>query len=142
MSYSKLKKQAHQLFHQSSWIAEIKNPEEYDQALALMDELIDDYDFNRALITILAVSIEQWENKAASLEKFNNAINQIDPALSILRLLMEQYNLGVANFPEIGSKSLFSKILNHKRRLTADHIQALCKRFDISPSLFFQIRRK
>ncbi len=142
MRYSQLKKQAHKLFHQSSWIAEIKSPEEYDLALALMDELIDEYDFNRALITILSFSIEQWENKAASLEKFNNAINQMDPALSILRLLMEQYNLGVANFPEIGSKSLVSKIINQKRRLTVDHIQALCKRFDISPSLFFQLRIK
>jgi len=49
---------------------------------------------------------------------------------------MEQYGLGVADFPEIGSKSLVSKILNKKRRLTLDHIHAISKRFKIDPALF------
>ena len=40
-------------------------------------------------------------------------------------ILMEQYGLGVADFPEIGSKSLISKIMNNERSLTRNHIKAL-----------------
>lgn len=51
---------------------------------------------------------------------------------------MDQNDLGVADLPEIGSKSLVSKILNARdRRLTRQHIDALSKRFNISPALFF-----
>ena len=49
---------------------------------------------------------------------------------------MEQYDLGVADFPEIGSKSLVSRIINRKRKLTLNHIHALSKRFGIDPALF------
>jgi len=52
-------------------------------------------------------------------------------------VLMDQNNLGTADLPEIGSKSLVSKILNGHRRLTIDHINSLSKRFGISPALFF-----
>ncbi len=51
---------------------------------------------------------------------------------------MEQHGLGVADLPEIGSKSLVSKILNGRgRNLTRDRIAALSKRFSVSPALFF-----
>jgi integrase len=44
----------------------------------------------------------------------------------------------MADLPEIGSKSLVSKILNGRgRNLTRDHIAALSKRFSVSPALFF-----
>ena len=44
MSYSALKETAHLLSEQASFIVEIVNNEEYEQALTLMDELIDDHD--------------------------------------------------------------------------------------------------
>ena len=51
---------------------------------------------------------------------------------------MKQYNLKANDLKnEIGGKSLVSMILNGKRKLTTDHIQALSNRFKISPSLFF-----
>jgi HTH-type transcriptional regulator/antitoxin HigA len=56
----------------------------------------------------------------------------------MLRLLMDQYGFGVADLTEIGRKSLVSKILNERgRQLTRQHIDALSKRFGISPALFF-----
>jgi len=52
--------------------------------------------------------------------------------------LMDQHELGVADLPEIGSKSLVSKILNERdRQLTRQHIDALSRRINISPALFF-----
>jgi HTH-type transcriptional regulator/antitoxin HigA len=62
----------------------------------------------------------------------------MDAGIATLKLLMEQHNLGVADLPEIGSKSLVSKILNKKgRTLTKAHIVALSNRFGVSPALFF-----
>ncbi len=57
--------------------------------------------------------------------------------IRMLRLLMEQHKLKGTDFPEIGDKTLISKILNGSRSLTKDHITKLAERFDISPVLFF-----
>ena len=57
--------------------------------------------------------------------------------IAMLRLLMNQDELKGTDFPEIGDKTLISKILSGSRRLTKDHITKLAGRFDISPALFF-----
>ncbi len=49
---------------------------------------------------------------------------------------MEQYGLGEADLPEIGSKSLVSKILRGNRNMTSKHIEALSQRSEISPATF------
>lgn len=138
MSYAALKKTAQRLSDQASFVVEITNDNEYEQALALMDEAIDDYDNNPVLIELLSGSISRWENSSAEFAEFNHRTSEGDPAVSVLRVLMEQHQLGVADLPEIGSKSLVSKILNERdRQLTRGHIQALSQRFNISPALFF-----
>ena len=138
MGYSALKKTAQRLCDQASFLVEITSGTEYDEALALMDELIDDYDNQIVLIELLSKSIERWEESAPEFSEFNVQIESCDTAVSVLRVLMDQHNLGVADFPEIGSKSLVSKILNQRdRQLTRQHIDALSKRFNISPALFF-----
>ncbi|MEE9319870.1 MAG: hypothetical protein V3U76_05440 [Granulosicoccus sp.] len=138
MSYSALKKTAKRLSDQASFIVEIVNEEEYTLALELMDELIDDYDNHLVLVELLSRSIENWENSSAEFAEFNIRTSCGDPAVSLLRTLMDQHNLGVADLPEIGSKSLVSKILNQRdRQLTRQHIDALSRRFKISPALFF-----
>jgi len=137
MRFTTIKKRAHSLFNEAGWIVHIKNKHDYDNALELMDELIENYDDHRPLILILSASIEQWENKDSAFKQFNKAIEEMDSGVAVLKVLMDQHKLGVSDFPEIGSKSLISKILNHERRLTVDHIGALCKRFNINPKLFF-----
>lgn len=138
MSYSALKKIAKRLSEQASFVVEITNDDEYEQALALMDELIDDYDNQIVLIELLSGSISRWEDSSEDFTEFNNRFSEGDPAVSVLRTLMKQYGLGVADLPEIGSKSLVSKILNQRdRQLTRQHIEALSQRFKISPALFF-----
>ncbi|MFK8078691.1 MAG: type II toxin-antitoxin system HigA family antitoxin, partial [Granulosicoccus sp.] len=113
---------------------------EYDKALILMDELIEDYDNQLILIELLLKSIEQWEKTSDEFAEFNQRIDQANPAVSTLRLLMDQHELGLGDLPEIGSKSYVSKILNERgRQLTRQHIEALSKRFQISPALFFNV---
>jgi len=106
----------------------------YDEALAFMNELIEDYDNQLVLIELLSKSINRWENSNAEFDEFNQAVDSVDPAVSVLRVLMYQHNLGVADFPEVGSKSLVSKIVN---QLDRQLIDALSRRFNISPALFF-----
>ena len=48
--------------------------EDYEQALALMDTLVDEYDANRQLIELLSISIEHWEERAEEFAEFNQAV--------------------------------------------------------------------
>ncbi len=140
MNFSALKKTAQRLQDQAGFLIEISDDKEYEKALGLMDELIDDYDNHLVLIELLSKSIEQWENTSDEFAEFNQRIDQTNPAVSTLRLLMEQHELGVGDLPEIGSKSYVSKILNERdRQLTRQHIEALSMRFQVSPALFFNI---
>ena len=134
-----IEEKADSLFGEASFLSEICNIADYEDALALMDELIDDYENNRPLIELLSNSIQRWEDRSEVFSEFNERINSEDPAVATLRLLMSQYQLGGSDLPEIGSKSLVSKILNQcGRQLTRQHIAALSERFEISPALFFK----
>ncbi len=137
MGFAAIRKKADALFNAAGFIREITNETDYAQAIALMDELVDDYESNRPLIILLADAIGRWEEHSGEFAEFNRRIAGMG-GVETLKLLMEQHGLGVADLPEIGSKSLVSKILNGRgRQLTKDHIAALSRRFGVSPSLFF-----
>ncbi|MGL4564665.1 MAG: hypothetical protein ACRCVD_05180 [Halioglobus sp.] len=58
----------------------ISSREEYEQALALLETLIDVYDANRALIEQLSLAIELWEEQAEEFAEFNRAVaDKADP---------------------------------------------------------------
>ena len=137
MGFAVIKEKARELFEEASFVAHIKNDEDYEQALSLMEELIEDYDNQKSLIDVLCVSVAHWEDSSPEFARFNENIENISGDLALLRTLMEQYDLGVADVPEIGTKSLVSRVLSGERNLTRKHIEALSRRFDISPALFF-----
>lgn len=124
---------------QVPFLAHIESQDDYEQALALMDQLVEDYDVNRLLIEILAGSIERWEDQAPEFSDFNAEESRTDKGIAALKTLMAQHGLGVADMPELGSKGNVSKILNgaEGKRLTRRHMEALGKRFGVPPSLFF-----
>ncbi|MBL84907.1 transcriptional regulator [Marinobacter sp.] len=124
---------------QVPFVAHIETQNDYERALELMDQLVDDYDANRLLIEVLAVSIERWEDQAAEFSDFNAAVAETDRGIAVLKTLMAQHGLGVADLPELGSKGNVSKILNgaEGKKLTRKHMEALGKRFGVSPVLFF-----
>lgn len=138
MDFSSVKTKAVELFNEASFVSHIKNEAEYEQALELMDELVEDYDKYLPLIEVLSVSIEKWEDESESFAEFNQRIAALDDGVAVLRTLMDQYNLKAEDLREhIGSKSLVSMILNGSRNLTRDHIQSLSEHFKITPSVFF-----
>lgn len=122
------------------FITQIHDQEDYDRALALMDELVDDYDANKLLIDLLSASIERWEDRAEEFADFNKAVASMDPGIAVVKTLMSQHGLGVADMPELGSKANVSKLLNgaEGKKLTRQHIEALSRRFALSPALFFE----
>ena len=138
MRFSNLKQKAVDFFSEASFVGHIHNEAEYEQALELMDELIEDYDQYLPLIEVLSASIEKWEDGSEQFSEFNKRIEALDDGVAILRTIMDQYQLKADDLKnELGSKSLVSMILNGSRNLTRDHIQALSQRFKISPSVFF-----
>ena len=124
---------------QVPYIARIDNQDDFELVLELMDELVDDYDTNKQLIRLLETSIERWEGGADEFADFNKALACVEPGIAVLKTLMSQHRLGVADLPELGSKSNVSKLLNatEGKKLTRKHIEALSKRFAVSPALFF-----
>jgi len=124
---------------QVPFVAHIETQNDYERALELMDQLVDDYEANKPLIEILAVSIERWEDQATEFSDFNAAVAETDRGIAVLKTLMAQHGLGVADLPELGSKGNLSKILNgaEGKKLTRKHMEALGKRFGVSPALFF-----
>lgn len=63
------------------YIAHINNLDDYERALELMDELVDDYDTNKQLIELLAISIERWEDGADEFADFNKTLAYVKRAL-------------------------------------------------------------
>ena len=58
--------------------------------------------------------------------------------VDILEFLMEQHSLRQVDLvDELGSQSIVSEILSHKRKLNSQQIYTLSKRFGISPSAFY-----
>jgi len=123
-------------------ITHIKNNATYEKALAFVSALMDKApeDPNSTLngiIETISKSISEYENTLESVQEFEKAISEIPADIAMLRLLMDQHELNGTGFPEIGDKTLVSKILKGDRNLTKDHIIKLSERFDISPALFF-----
>ncbi|WP_339134295.1 MAG: hypothetical protein WGN25_15005 [Candidatus Electrothrix sp. GW3-4] len=138
MDFSCIKTKADDLFREAGFLSSINTEAEYEQALHLMEELIEEYDKYVPLIEMLSASIERWEHESDEFTQFNQRIDGLDDGVAVLRTLMDQYRLKTDDLrEEIGGRSLVSMILNGSRKLTRDHIQALSDRFHLSPSVFF-----
>ena len=120
----------------------IENDEAYQGALAVVSNLMEaaeddpDSPLNWA-IEGFAKAIARYENKLPEVQAFKAAAANTPADVAMLRLLMEQHELKGTDFPEIGDKTLVSKILKGDRNLTKDHIVKLSERFEINPALFF-----
>ena len=130
---------------QASNILHIRTQSDYKYSLDLIQYLFDRAKDSRDdplndLIEIISRSIEKYESKQQDLVQFDKEAKDIDSGVSILRTLIDQYNLSFSDFErEIGPESLVSMIIEGRENLTREHITNLSRRFKISPSLFFDI---
>ena len=114
----------------------------YEETLVLLEELLQEAEDSlddpiNAIIDMLSHSIEAYENTDKALTEFEERVMQQPSDLAVIRLLMDQYDLGTNDLPEIGSKSMVSRVLSGERALNKKHIKALSERFNINPNLFF-----
>ena len=142
MSAAALKIACHDFAQVAEPYLYIKDENHYHETLRLIEELLEEAEDSLAdpintIIDLLSRSIETYENKDNELAEFKSRIMEQPADLSLLRLLMDQHNLGTADLPEIGSKSMVSRVLSGERALNKNHIKALSKRFNIEPGLFF-----
>jgi HTH-type transcriptional regulator/antitoxin HigA len=82
------------------------------------------------LAELLTVLIEDFEEKRYRLPRAK--------PVQVLRFLMEQNGLKQKDLVKVfGTASIVSEVLRGKRTLSKTHIKRLCRRFHISPELFF-----
>lgn len=114
----------------------IETKSEYRKQRLSLDKLMDlasqkDSKHIATLLQIIARNIETYESQHFPLEKAG--------AIDVLKFLMEEHGLTQAELAEIGGQSLVSKILKGERKLTAEQIGRLAHRFNISPSVFYEL---
>ena len=120
----------------------IEDEAHYQETLGVIEALLEEAEDTptdplNAVIEMLAGAIEKYESQDTELSGFAHQADNQPVDLALLRLLMDQHTLGVADLPEIGSKSMVSRVLSGDRSLNKKHIEALSARFHISPALFF-----
>ena len=112
----------------------IKNERDYDAAVerlnTLLDEVGDDEDNPLySLLDTLGIIIEAYDNENYSISNCSG-VDAVD-------YLMEEHSLSQSELPEIGSQGVVSEILSGKRKLNVRQIEALAKKFKVSPATFF-----
>lgn len=112
----------------------------YEQALALMECLLDESEDREddplnPVISVLSEAIEKYEAQDPQFDAFNREVERSGGA-GVVRLLMDQHRLGMKDLPEIGSKSMVSRVLSGQRELSKKHILALSERFGVEPGIF------
>ena len=120
----------------------ISNEEDYQDALSVLEEVLESSsdtvnDPLNPLIDLLSNAIEIYETQDVSLQNFIIEAENIPVDLALLKILMREHHLTGSDLPEIGDKTMVSKILNGKRVLSRVAIEKLSKRFDLRPSMFF-----
>ncbi len=114
-------------------IKPIKNQHDLAEAVAFL-ESVGDKKYNKKFTD----KIETVITLVMAYEKEHFPIPPPTQA-GMLRFHMEQRGLTQKNLiPEFGYQSVVSDVLNGKRKMTLAQVKKVCKRFNISPELFFE----
>jgi HTH-type transcriptional regulator/antitoxin HigA len=111
----------------------ITSEAQYDKYASVLHGLLMDKSGaaeTRHYIELLTVLIEAYDNAHHDIENAS--------PVEALRTLMAANNLKQKDLaPIFGTESIVSEVLHEKRKLTAEHIARLSKRFKVSPAVFF-----
>jgi HTH-type transcriptional regulator/antitoxin HigA len=110
-----------------------RTKDEYERAVGLLDELIDEVGEDEkhplaSLMDILGTLIEAYEDR--------HLPEPVGDPISTLAFFMEEHGVSEDDLPEIGSQTEVSEILGRKRALNVHQIRSLSKRFHVSPEVF------
>ncbi len=120
----------------------INSDEQYDAALETLEQVMETAidtpdDPMNPLIDMLSHAIERYEAQDDELSTFIETAEATPVDISLLRTLMRQHHLTGSDLPEIGDKTMVSKVLNGKRVLSRQAIEKLSERFGLRPAMFF-----
>lgn len=121
---------------------DIKDEAHYQEALELIESLMGEVEEDAdhpmdVIISLLANAISEYESHNSDINDFEKNLSYTT-GIEALRVLMEQHQLGVSDLPEIGSKSMVSRVLSGERNLSKKHIENISQRFNIDAGLFFR----
>ena len=111
----------------------INNDQEYEQAVARLNSLIDEVGTDEAhplysLLDTLGILIEVYESENYEIPDCTG--------VEMLLYLMEEHSVTQSDLPEIGSQEVLSEIINGKQELNIRQVKALAQRFQVSSSVF------
>ncbi|MFJ5296489.1 type II toxin-antitoxin system HigA family antitoxin [Pseudomonas sp. NPDC088368] len=120
------------------FIHHIDSDEDYQQALAAIDELTDGQvldQVEQTLLETLCDTVERYEGSASRFEAFGERVAALT-GVDLIKALMVQNGLTGADLPEVGDKTVVSRVLSGQRHLTIAMINRLSTRFHIEPGAF------
>ncbi len=111
----------------------IRNENEYDAAIKLLNELLDEIGSNvkhplYSLLDTLSTLVHAYEEEHYPIPEATG--------IGVLRFLMDEHGLTQSDLPEVGSQGVVSEILNNKRELNVRQIRVLAERFKVSAGVF------
>ena len=119
----------------------LSNEEDYNAALVALEEILEAAEDTakdplNPLIEILSQAIGAYEEQDEELVAFLEEADATPVDVALLRTLMRQHKLTGSDLPEIGGKTMVSKVLNGKRILQRHAMELLGERFGIRPAMF------
>lgn len=120
----------------------LANEKDYGAALDALEKVLESAsdtqdDPLNPLIDMLSHAIEKYESQDKDLMMFVSESERLPADIALLRTLMKQYKLTGSDLPEIGGKTMVSKVLKGERALNRSAIEKLSERFGLRPSMFF-----
>lgn len=120
----------------------IGSDEQYETALETLEQVLESAtdtpdDPMNPLIDMLSQAIERYEAEDKEIIAFIEEAEEMPMDIALLRTLMSQHHLTGSDLPEIGDKTMVSKVLNGKRILSRQAIEKLSERFGVRPAMFF-----
>ncbi|MBI3011524.1 MAG: helix-turn-helix domain-containing protein [Candidatus Omnitrophica bacterium] len=111
----------------------IKTEQDYQRAVALLDELLDEVGENErhplfGFLEVLGTLIESYESDRVTMRGATGS--------EVLKSLMDEHGLTQSDLPEVGSQGVVSEILHGRRELNTRQIKAISRRFGVSPVVF------
>ena len=114
-------------------IAPIRNEQQYDQAVAKLNELLEVVGDNDAhplyeILDTLGTLVHVYEESHYPAPEVTG--------IGVLKFLMEEHQLTPASLPELGDEEVVAELLAGKHELTLENVRALSQRFGVTAASF------
>jgi HTH-type transcriptional regulator/antitoxin HigA len=122
----------------AQFIHNIESEDDYQKALAAIDELTDGQDLDsveQTLLDTLCDTVERYESHASRFKTFDERVGAVT-GTDLIKALMLHNSLSGADLPEIGDKTVVSRVLSGQRNLSIEMVTRLSARFHIDPGAF------